>query len=63
RVSSGGKEPRNFNIDPSGRWLLAANQNSDTIVPFRRDADSGMIEPAGAMVEVPTPVCVVFSRA
>lgn len=63
RVSSGGKEPRNFNIDPSGRWLLAANQNSDTIVPFRRDADSGMIKPAGAMVEVPTPVCVVFSRA
>lgn len=60
RVPSGGKEPRNFNIDPSGRWLLAANQNSDAIVTFRRDADSGALEPTGDVTEVPTPVCIVF---
>src|SRR5690606_10571103 len=27
--STQGKTPRNFALDPSGRWLLAANQNSD----------------------------------
>jgi 6-phosphogluconolactonase len=26
---TGGNEPRNFFIDPSGKWLLAENQNSD----------------------------------
>lgn len=62
RVPSGGKEPRNFNIDPTGRWLLAANQNSDTIVTFRRDADSGTIEPTGDVANVPTPVCIVFAQ-
>ena len=61
RVPSGGKEPRNFNIDPTGRWLLAANQNSDTIVTFRRDADSGNLEPTGEVTDVPTPVCIVFA--
>ena len=62
RISSGGKEPRNFNIDPSGRWLLAANQNSDTIVTFSRDAESGQIEPTGEITDVPTPVCIVFAE-
>ena len=33
--STGGKTPRNFGIDPTGRYLLAANQDSDSIVVFR----------------------------
>jgi len=33
-VPSGGRTPRNFNVDPSGRWLYAGNQNSDSIVAF-----------------------------
>lgn len=61
RVSSGGKEPRNFNIDASGNWLLAANQKSDSVVTFRRDPATGMIEFAGTVAQVPTPVCVVFA--
>lgn len=34
RVSTGGRTPRNFQLDPSGRTLWAANQNSDSIVIF-----------------------------
>ena len=30
---TGGKTPRNFAIDPTGRYLLAANQGSDTVAP------------------------------
>ena len=30
-----GKNPRNFAIDPTGSYLFAENQDSDTIVVFR----------------------------
>src|SRR5712672_2156494 len=36
-----GKTPRNFAIDPTGRFLLAANQESGNIVAFRIDAPPG----------------------
>lgn len=61
RFSTGGKEPRDFSIDPTGRWLLAANQHSDNIVPFRLDPFTGL--PAGeAAPPFPcgTPVCILF---
>jgi 6-phosphogluconolactonase len=61
--STGGKTPRNFNIDPSGRFLLAANQGSDTIVAFRVDPETGKLEPTGSSVNVPKPVCILFDRA
>jgi 6-phosphogluconolactonase len=51
--------PRSFGIDPSGRFLLAANQDSDTVVSFRIEAD-GQLNPAGHVAKVPTPVCVKF---
>ena len=38
RVPTQGKTPRNFEIDPTGRYLFAANQDSDSIVVFSRDA-------------------------
>ena len=58
---TGGKEPRNFAIDPSGDWLLAANQNSDTIVTFKRNGESGLLEDTGIVTPCGTPVCVVFA--
>jgi len=33
---TGGKTPRNFALDPTGRYLLAANQGSGTVVVLRR---------------------------
>lgn len=56
RKASGGETPRNFMIDPSGRYLLAANQGSDTIVIFERDLKKGTIRPAGNTVSVGKPV-------
>jgi 6-phosphogluconolactonase len=60
RVATGGKTPRNFALDPSGSWLLAANQNSDDIVVFRIDPKSGRLTPTGQVVQLSAPVCVVF---
>ncbi len=58
--STRGKTPRNFSLDPSSNWLLAANQDSDTIVTFQRDLDSGELTATGVVTDVPSPVAVLF---
>jgi len=55
-----GKTPRNFGVDPTGRFLLACNQGSDTIVSFRIDPETGALTPTGHQLDVPAPVCVKF---
>jgi len=60
-VSTLGKIPRNFAIDPSGRFVLAANQDTDNIVIFGIDEKSGLLKYTGNQIEVPTPVCVQFA--
>ena len=40
---TGGRVPRNFAIDPSGSFLLAANQNSDNVVVFRINLATGAL--------------------
>jgi 6-phosphogluconolactonase len=59
-VSTQGKTPRHFTLDPSGSWLLAANQNSGNIVIFRVNNRTGRLSPNGEIVEVPSPVCIMF---
>jgi len=38
-----GDHPREFSLDPSGRFLLIANQKSNQIVVVERDAKSGLL--------------------
>lgn len=57
---SKGLIPRDFEIDPSGKFLLVANQNSDSIVTFEIDTDSGLLKETGFIKEVMTPVCLKF---
>lgn len=60
QTATEGQTPRNFNLDPTGKWLLAANQATNSVVVFAIDPDAGTLEPNGQVLEVPTPVCVVF---
>jgi 6-phosphogluconolactonase len=53
-----GKTPRNFNLDPSGAYLLAANQNSDEIVVFHRNQRTGKLTDSGNRIEIGKPVCI-----
>ena len=53
-----GKTPRNFNLDPSGTYLLAANQNSDEIVVFKVDRKTGRLTDTNKRISVGNPVCV-----
>jgi 6-phosphogluconolactonase len=61
-VSSNGKLPRFFNIDPSGNFLIAANQGSGDLVTFAIDPSSGALTRVGSKVSVPAPVSFVFAR-
>ncbi len=55
-----GHEPRDFSLTPDDNWLVAANQNSHTLVSFRRDAASGMFSEPVGMLELKAAVCVKF---
>ena len=59
----GGKTPRHFTLDPSGRWLLAAGQDSDDIRVFSVDAATGKLKATEHSVSVGSPVCIVFAPA
>jgi 6-phosphogluconolactonase len=53
-----GIAPRNFSLDPSGNFLLVANQNSDNIVIFKRNKTTGLLTDTGKKIEVGNPVCL-----
>ncbi len=61
--STRGMTPRNFAIDPSGMFLLVANQKSDNIVVFRLDQKTGRLNSTGQVVPVPSPVCLKFTAS
>jgi len=60
-VSTEGDWPRNFSLDPTGRWLLVANQRSDSVVVFGRDPDNGRLTPTRQRIAIPSPVCLRFA--
>lgn len=52
--------PRDFAISPDGQFLLVANQDSNSIVTFRINQSTGVLEETGISQEVKTPVCLKF---
>ncbi len=59
-VPVGGRTPRAIAVDPTGRWLLAAHQDSSSIQALPLDPASGVPSAEGPRCAVPTPVCIVF---
>ena len=56
-----GKTPRNFNFDPTGNFLLVANQEGNNIVIFKVDKKTGLLSPLPTQIEVPKPVCIKWA--
>lgn len=56
-VACGGRTPRNFALIPGGKWLVAANQDSDDLAVFRIDQRDGSLKQVSSF-PVMTPVCV-----
>ncbi len=51
--------PRNFSLSPDEKYLLVANQNTNTIASFKRDSETGLLEFIDE-IEVSKPVCILF---
>jgi 6-phosphogluconolactonase len=60
-VASQGRTPRFFTFDPSGIWLFVANEDSDTVVTFRIDPQTGLPSLMGEAVQTGSPVCIIFA--
>ncbi len=58
-----GKTPRNFAIDPSGKFLLVANQETDDVYVFRRDLATGLLTKTEHKINVGAPVFLNFVSA
>ena len=58
---AGGEEPRDINIDPSGSYLLIANQDGDNICVYKLDPETGL--PGAEIIQTftcLTPVSIEF---
>jgi 6-phosphogluconolactonase len=58
-VPVGGKTPRHFTIDPTGRFILAGHQGSGTIAVLCLDPATGRPALVGSPVRVDKPVCLL----
>lgn len=56
RVKTGGENPRNFVITSDGKFLLVANQSSDSIIVFERSLKTGKLKKTGAETKFHKPV-------
>lgn len=56
----GGNWPRNFVIDPTGNYLIVANQKSDNVVVFKIDPKSGAPVLTSRNLKIHSPVCLKF---
>jgi 6-phosphogluconolactonase len=54
--------PRHFAISPGGNRLFAAGQTSGTITAFSIDQATGRLSFLGEPLQLPMPVCILFSR-
>lgn len=55
-----GKTPRFITFDEKGK-LYIANEDSDTIVEVKLDAETGLVEYTGRVIETESPVCIIFN--
>jgi 6-phosphogluconolactonase len=58
--SEGVKTPRNFNVDPQGKYALVANQAGGDVIVFAINQETGALEKKVSSVAIDSPVCVKF---
>lgn len=59
-VPTNGKNPRDFNLTPDNKHLIAVHQDSDNATVFKRDAETGRLTELSHDFHVPEGVCVTF---
>ncbi|MGM0125317.1 6-phosphogluconolactonase [Enterococcus sp. AZ194] len=61
-ISTEGDFPRDFNLNPSNEFLVCANQNTDNLTLYRRNAKNGKLEMIQKDIFAPECVCVYFEK-
>lgn len=54
--------PRDFNVDPSGKFMLVAGERSDDIRLYKIDSESGFLTETESRVQVPAPASILFLK-
>ena len=62
QLSTLGKGPRDFAIDPTGNYLLVGHQYTNNIIIFKRDKTTGKLTDTGKKIELCSPVGLVFTK-
>lgn len=62
QTSTLGKGPRNFVIDPTGKFLLVAHQYTNDIVIFKINKRKGTLTDTKKRFDLCSPVCLVFAK-
>ncbi len=60
RISCGGKGPRHFTLDPSGKWLICGNQDSASVTVFARNESTGQLSGPVQTLPLESPVFTLF---
>jgi 6-phosphogluconolactonase len=60
RIGCGGKNPRDFTLDPSEKWLVVSNQDTQNVVVFARDPHTGKLSATDRSYHLGAPVAVLF---
>lgn len=60
-ISVEGKHPRDFDLDPTNQFVVVANQETDNLTLFERNAETGKLTLLQKDVYAPEAVCVTFS--
>ncbi len=60
RSNCGGKIPRNFTLDPTERWMLVANQDSNRLSVFARNPETGELANEGKNFDAVAPMRILF---
>lgn len=61
-VPSGGRTPRNLRIDPTGRFLISANENGGSLTVFKIDKATGALTNTGNTAAIDKPGGVYFVK-
>jgi 6-phosphogluconolactonase len=60
--SVGVKEPRGFDIDPSGKFIVVGGQNSESIGILTINSKTGALDLQKQTIKISKPVCIVFAK-
>ncbi len=59
-LTTHGDFPRDFALDPTERFILVANQNTDNATLYTRDQETGLLACCQKDIPLPEGVCVYF---